>query len=589
MTDRQVGLLAVAVWTGAYLPIGSSFLLACGAGAGTLIAWRVRAPWALILAASLMASLGAGAAWAGLTPSDSRTFAGQVTLASDPVPVAGGVRVKADIDGDRYDLRAWGSPAGWLRNRLMGERVELEVALRPLGDAPDWLMAQGLSGRGTVRSVGGFDVGSPHTRIANSIRRTIESGASSLDRDERALFAGLVYGDDRQQSPLTADNFKAAGLTHLLAVSGQNVAFVLAIVGPALRRMGHRQRFVFVLGVLVLFATVTRFEPSVVRASVMTAVAAVAALVGTEVSSRRVLALAITLLVVIDPLIVHSVAFQLSVAASAGILLWSGQVARAIRGPRWFAESLAVTASAQIAVAPLLVWKFDGLPVASLPANLLAGPVAGPIMMWGLSAGLAAGLLWPSLASIVHLPTQAALWWIDTVASTVPQLPLGILGGAHVALLFLIGAFGLRQIQPATRVLAVVGLAAVLLHPAVALAMSEPQTRIIDSESIIWSDDQITALELGARTDPEEVLAALRRSNVNQIDVIMVHRSNYATASLIRWITSQRTVGQVWAPEQTMGVSEIVPGPGAQVSVGGNTLAVTLHDGTLAIRARPGE
>ena len=60
-------------------------------------------------------------------------------------------------------------------------------------------------------------------RIANSLRRTIESGARSLARDERALFTGLVYGDDRAQSPLTADDFDAAGLTHLLAVSGQNV------------------------------------------------------------------------------------------------------------------------------------------------------------------------------------------------------------------------------------------------------------------------------------------------------------------------------------------------------------------------------
>jgi competence protein ComEC len=105
----------------------------------------------------------------------------------------------------------------------MGEQVYVEATLRPLRDAPTWLLAQGLSGRGTITSVAGFDVGSPHTRLANSIRRTIESGAASMTRDDRALFAGLVYGDDRQQSPLTADNFDAAGLTHLLAVSGQNV------------------------------------------------------------------------------------------------------------------------------------------------------------------------------------------------------------------------------------------------------------------------------------------------------------------------------------------------------------------------------
>jgi len=317
-----------------------------------------------------------------------RSFDGEAVLLADPEPVAGGVRVHASIDGDRYDLRAWGSPAGWLRNRLMGERVVIEAKLRPLRNAPEWLRAQGIAGRGTVTAVDSFDVGSPHTRLANSIRRTIESGSTSLSRDEQALFVGLVYGDDRSQSPLTADNFDAAGLTHLLAVSGQNVAFVLAITGPVLRRLGHRRRFVFVIAVLLLFATVTRFEPSVVRASVMTAVAAVASLIGTEVSSRRILALAVTALILVDPLIVHRVAFQLSVAASAGILLWSGRLARSMPGPRPLVESLAVTVSAQLAVAPLLVWRFDGLPVASLPANLLAGPAAGPVMMWGLTGGL---------------------------------------------------------------------------------------------------------------------------------------------------------------------------------------------------------
>ena len=385
MSDRTVGFLAIAVWCAALVPTGGSIVWPVLAGVGVVAGWWARKPKVLFVALVVLASTNAGHAWAGLDPKPADEFVGRVRLVADPQPVAGGVRVTAEIGGDRYDLRAWGSPAGHLRHRLMGEVLVVEVSLKPLDDAPTWLRARGLVGRGTIRSVGGFDVGAPHTRLANSIRRTIESGARSLDRDERALFAGLVYGDDREQSALTADNFDAAGLTHLLAVSGQNVAFVLAICGPVLRRLGYRARFVFVLAVLVLFATVTRFEPSVVRASVMTAVAAVGALVGSEIGSRRVLGLAIVVLIAVDPLIVHSVAFQLSVAASAGILLWSGRVARAIPGPRPLVESLAVTATAQLAVAPLLVWRFDGLPVASLPANLLAGPAAGPVMMWGLT------------------------------------------------------------------------------------------------------------------------------------------------------------------------------------------------------------
>lgn len=583
MSDRHVAAMAIVVWAGALTPRHVPTVVLLTATAVAALALHRRWPVRFIITVAILASFLSGAAWARIEPAVAERYVGPAVLVADPEPVSGGVRVTALIEGGRYDLRAWGSPAGGLRNRLMGERVKVEVDLRPLGNAPAWLLAQGLSGRGTVVSVESFDVGSPHTRIANSIRRTIESGASSMNRDERALFAGLVYGDDRQQSPLTADNFDAAGLTHLLAVSGQNMAFVLAITGPVLRRLGHRQRFVFVLAVLLLFATVTRFEPSVVRASVMTAVAAVAALVGTEMSSRRLLGVAVAALVLVDPLIVHSVAFQLSVAASAGILLWSARVARAVPGPRWLVEALAVTSTAQLAVAPLLVWRFDGLPVASLPANLLAGPAAGPVMMWGLTGGLVAGVLPAGVAEVLHVPTRAALWWINSVASQVPLLPFGRLGAVHIALLFVAGALGLRQTTELGRATALVVLIVVLGQPAVALATMPAETQVIDSESTIWQDHRVTVLELGGPTPPEDVLSTLRKANIGAIDLVVVHSSSFGKASLIGWIRTHHVVRAVWAPEITMGVGEVIPPAGTQLLVDGRTLTVEIEGNRLLL------
>ena len=583
MSDRHVAAMAIVVWAGALTPRHVPTVVLLTATAVAALALHRRWPVRFIITVAILASFLSGAAWARIEPAVAERYVGPAVLVADPEPVSGGVRVTALIEGGRYDLRAWGSPAGGLRNRLMGERVQVEVDLRPLGNAPAWLLAQGLSGRGTVTSVESFDVGSPHTRIANSIRRTIESGASSMNRDERALFVGLVYGDDRQQSPLTADNFDAAGLTHLLAVSGQNVAFVLAITGPVLRRLGHRQRFTFVLALLLLFATVTRFEPSVVRASVMTSVAAVAALVGTEMSSRRILGVAVAALVLVDPLIVHSVAFQLSVAASAGILLWSARVARAVPGPRWLVEALAVTSTAQLAVAPLLVWRFDGLPVASLPANLLAGPAAGPVMMWGLTGGLVAGVLPAGVAEVLHVPTRAALWWINSVASQVPLLPFGRLGAVHIALLFVAGALGLRQTTELGRATALVVLIVVLGQPAVALATMPAETQVIDSESTIWQDHRVTVLELGGPTPPEDVLSTLRKANIGAIDLVVVHSSSFGKASLIGWIRTHHVVRAVWAPEITMGVGEVIPPAGTQLLVDGRTLTVEIEGNRLLL------
>lgn len=589
MSDRQVGVLTAVVWAAALFPLGGHRAWMVVGLAVAAAAMRMRWPWLLIVGAALAASTAAGGAWAAIEPVEAERFEGEATLVADPEPAAGGVRVVAVIDGSRYDLRAWGSAAGWLRPRLMGERVQLEATLRPLRSAPPWMLAQGLEGRGTVTHVTGYEVGAPHTRLANSIRRTIESGAASLDRDERALFAGLVYGDDRDQSPLVADNFDAAGLTHLLAVSGQNVAFVLAIAGPVLRRLGFRERFAFVVAVLLLFATVTRFEASVVRASVMTAVAAVAALVGTEVSSRRVLSLAIAGLILVDPLIVHSVAFQLSVAASAGILLWSGRVARAVPGPRPLVESLAVTATAQLAVAPLLIWRFDGLPVASLPSNLLAGPAAGPVMMWGLTGGLFAGLVPAWLAAGLHVPTKVAVWWIDSVASLAPQLPFGRLGAPHVVVLFAAGAIGLQQQRHKGRLIAAAVIIATLIHPGIALALAPATSRPIDDHSTLWRDDHVTVVELDAATRPQTLLAELRHHNVGAIDVIIVHQTSYALAATIGWIRDHHEVRAVWAPTRNLGVGEIVPAAGAEFVVDGFRLTIDRdgnNDNNLTVEAR---
>jgi len=221
-----------------------------------------------------------------------------------------------------------------------------------------------MVGRLTVSEVGDTHPGAPHYRAANALRGVLVRGAASLGGEDRALFSGLLIGDDRDRSPRTADDFRGAGLTHLLAVSGQNVAFVLLLVQPLAVRLGLWGRWLMILAVLGLFATVTRFEPSVLRATAMAGLAVSVWLAGRQVSGRRILALAVAGLVLAQPLLVHSLAFRLSVAASAGILFWAPSLAERIAGPRPLAKALAVTAAAQLAVAPLVIPVFGGVPVA---------------------------------------------------------------------------------------------------------------------------------------------------------------------------------------------------------------------------------
>jgi competence protein ComEC len=150
---------------------------------------------------------------------------------------------------------------------------------------------------------------------------------------------------------------------------------------------------------------------------------------GRPASTIRLLALAVAAMVLIDPLLVWSVGWWLSVGATAGIAALAAPLAARLPGPRAVAQALAVTVAAQIGVAPVAVSAFGGVPVASVPANLLAVPVAGPLMMWGLPAGVVAGVA-PAVAPVLHVPTRLGVRWIALVARVGAGAPLGELNAA---------------------------------------------------------------------------------------------------------------------------------------------------------------
>jgi competence protein ComEC len=176
----------------------------------------------------------------------------------------------------------------------------------------------------------------------------------------------------------------------------------------------------------VLFGTMTRWEPSVLRASAMAGLAMLATLLGRPASGRRVLAFAVTGLLLVDPFLLHSIGFMLSAGAAAGIVLLAAPLAARIPGPRPVAEALAVTAAAQLGVLPVLVPVFGTVPLVALPANLLAAPVVGPLTVWGFLAGVAGGVLGPGVAHWLQLPTYALLRFVETVASTAARAPLAV-------------------------------------------------------------------------------------------------------------------------------------------------------------------
>ncbi len=241
-------------------------------------------------------------------------------------------------------------------------------------------------------------------------------GATVLPATPRALLAGFVLGDTAAIPAEVVADFRDAGLSHLLAVSGANVAFALAIAAPLLGRLPRAGRLVVGVGVLVLFGAMTRWEPSVARAVVMAGLVLLARCARAPRGGAACWCSPRAVLLAVDPFLLHSIGFLLSCGACAGIVVGAGPIMRRLRGPMVVREALAVTAAAQIGVAPVLVATFGSLPLVALPANLLAAPFVGPLTIWGLVASAVGGTLGRAASAWLELPTLAMLQAVTVVA-----------------------------------------------------------------------------------------------------------------------------------------------------------------------------
>ncbi len=216
---------------------------------------------------------------------------------------------------------------------------------------------------------------------------------------EAELARGFVLGEDGGVDAGTVEDFRRAGLSHLLAVSGQNVALLALLAMPLLAAFGIplRTRLVWILAAIVVYVPLAGAGPSILRAGVMGGAGVLATLAGRRSSRLYALVLAAVVTLALDPGIGADVGWQLSFAAVLGILALASPlraaIASRIGAGGWrgaLAEGAAVTIAATLATAPLIAFHFESISTMTLPANLLALPAVAPAMWLGMLAAVAA-------------------------------------------------------------------------------------------------------------------------------------------------------------------------------------------------------
>lgn len=583
--DLPVVALAVAAWIGATVAVQPSpGVLLAATVACAAVAWSRRVRLAAVgLGLALLTSVLGARALAGLEPAVTGDVEGTVTLVTDPEPTpTGRVRVEVRLDGRRLLAEAR-APAAMevLRPRLAGDRLVVRGVVEPFLQRSAWTVSRHLAGRLRIESVVAVGDGAPHASAANGLRRILDRGASSLPERHRSLLAGLTLGDDRAQpAELTAD-FRASGLTHLLAVSGQNVVFVLAVAGPVLKRLRIWPRFLVAVALVASFAFVTRFEPSVVRAAFVATVALWATTSGRPSGGLRHLALAVSALLVVDPLLTRSIGFRLSVAACLGVLLLAPPIVARLPGPRWMREALGMTAGAQLAVAPVLVPTFGAMPLAALPANVAAAPIAGVLMVWGVTGGVVAGVLGDTAATVLHLPSRVGLAVLEQVASLGAGLPLGHVDLRHVVA---VAAAVLVLTRPHlwARAAGVLLLTVVLVTPATGRVA--PGSTTAGWAATVWSDGPVAIVDLEPGASGVEVLDVLRRRRVHVVALVVVRAARPELGDVVDSIRARLPVQAVFAPQDAPVTDHVVPRSGLVAIVAGFEVQVASSHPVLDVR-----
>lgn len=315
---------------------------------------------------------------------------------------------------------------GW-STLIPGQRVAASVSVAEPRDEGE--LAATLFARAPPRLLGRPPL---VQRVAADLRAGLRDSVAPLPADERGLLPGLVVGDTSGLSDRLKEEFKQTGLTHLLAVSGANIAIASGAILALGRRARLPPRLLAIVGAvgIVGFVVLARPEPSVLRAAVMGGIAMLALGTGRRHRGLPALFAAVLVLVCLSPALARSYGFALSVLATFGLLVlappWRDRlVARGC--PRRLAEAVAVPAAAQVMCGPVIAMLAAQVNVVGVFANLLAAPAVPPVTILGVLA-TAVHPVFPPAARLLGWCTWLPAWWLVHVARVMAALP-----GASVA------------------------------------------------------------------------------------------------------------------------------------------------------------
>ena len=400
-------------------------------------------------------------------------------------------------------------------------------------------------------------------QAAGSLRAGLRQAVADLPPGPRGLLPGLVVGDTSRMPPQLIDDFRTAGLTHLVAVSGANVAIVVGFVLLVARWLGARGRWLPLLAALAMagFVVLARPQPSVLRAAVMGGVALLALATGRRRTSLAALGAAVLLLLLLDPWLARSYGFVLSTLATAALVVLAPGWTAALRSrglPAGLAAAVAVPLAAQAVCGPVIAMIAGQVSLVAVLANLLAAPAVAPATVLGVLAtvvSVVSGRLAALIADAAALPA----WWIVTVAERGAAAPLAAIGwstsvlsAVALAVLTVAVTAAVRRVSRrpplafACVVLVVVGLAVAASSPGwpprgwLLVACNVGQ-----GDGLVLSAGAAGAVVVDAGPDPRLIDRCLRRLRVHTVAMVVLSHFHADHVEGLPGVLRGRRVGEI--------------------------------------------
>ena len=272
----------------------------------------------------------------------------------------------------------------------------------------------------------------------------------AFPEDTAGIARALLLGDSTQVDYETNTAFKVSGIRHIIAVSGLHVSILFSVICLF---SGRRRWLTALLGtpVLLIFAALAGFTPSVTRACIMQLLMLLALLAEREYDPPTALAFAALVMLAVNPLVITSVSFQMSVGCVCGIFLFSPGIRSwmlsdrclgeakgrglSARLRRWLAGSVSVTLGSMVMTTPLCAVYFETVSLISPVTNLLVLPVV-TAAFYGVMLTCVPGLIWMPLARVAAWMASLAIRYVSVVTRALAALPVSAVYTQSIYIVF---------------------------------------------------------------------------------------------------------------------------------------------------------